>query len=141
MPFFNYKAIDNYGEVVKGMIEDTDVDVAYDNITSSGLHILKIQQSDWFSDLYLKTVRTRSVKASEIIEFANSLSVMQRAGLPLLTSISDIAESVDNKQFTERLREIGRNIELGQSFSQALKRHQDIFPEIFISLIAIGDSD
>jgi type II secretory pathway component PulF len=139
MPYFSYKAINNYGEVVQGLVEDSDVDVAYENVSSSGLHILKIRQSDRFTDFYLKKLRKRSIKTSEIIEFAKSLSVMQRSGLPLLTSISDITESMENKHFTERLRDIRRNVELGLSLSEALKRHEDVFPEIFISLIAVGE--
>lgn len=139
MPYFSYKAINNYGEVVQGLVEDSDVDVAYENVSSSGLHILKIRQSDRFTDFYLKKLRKRSIKTTEIIEFAKSLSVMQRSGLPLLTSIFDIAESMENKHFTERLRDIRRNVELGLSLSEALKRHEDVFPEIFISLIAVGE--
>ncbi len=139
MSFFSYKAINDHGEVVKGMVEEISEDSASESISLSGLHVLKIQKSDMFSDFYLKQIKKRSVKAADIIEFANNLSVMQKAGLPLLTSVTDIADSVDNKHFSEKLMDMKRNIELGLSFSEALKRHKDIFPEIFINLIAVGE--
>lgn len=139
MPFFSYKAVNNYGEVVKGLVEESSMEMAYDNVTSSGLHMLKIQKSDIFSDFYFRKIRTRGIKTTDIIEFAKNLSVMQRAGLPLLTSISDIAESIDNKYFMERLLDIRRNVELGLGFSESLKRHHDVFPEIFINLIEVGE--
>lgn len=139
MPFFIYKAVNNYGEVVKGQVEESSMEVAYDNVTSSGLHMLKIQKSDIFSDFYFRKIRSRGIKTADIIEFASNLSVMQRAGLPLLTSISDIAESIDNKYFMERLLDIKRNVELGLGFSESLKRHHDVFPEIFINLIEVGE--
>jgi type II secretory pathway component PulF len=56
-----------------------------------------------------------------------------------MTSISDMAESVDNRKFGERLHDIKRTVELGSSFSSALGNHNDIFPEIFINLIAVGE--
>ncbi len=139
MPFFIYKAVNNYGEVVKGQVEESSMEVAYDNVTSSGLHMLKIQKSDIFSDFYFRKIRSRGIKTADIIEFASNLSVMQNAGLPLLTSISDIAESIDNKYFMERLLDIKRNVELGLGFSESLKRHRDVFPEIFINLIEVGE--
>ncbi len=139
MPFFIYKAVNNYGEVVKGQVEESSMEVAYDNVTSSGLHMLKIQKSDIFSDFYFRKIRSRGIKTADIIEFASNLSVMQNAGLPLLTSISDIAESIDNKYFMERLLDIKRNVELGLGFSESLKRHHDVFPEIFINLIEVGE--
>ncbi len=45
MPLFSYKAIDGNGEIITGVVEGEDSSTAYDDIASSGLHILKIQQS------------------------------------------------------------------------------------------------
>jgi type II secretory pathway component PulF len=139
MPFFTYKAIDNNGEVVNGQIEGTDLDLVYNNIAASGLHILNIRQSSNLSNLYLKKAQSWGIKGKDIIEFANNLSVMLRAGLPLITSISDIAETLENKKFRSKLLDIKSSIELGSSFSIALSQHQDLFPDIFINLISVGE--
>ncbi len=139
MPFFTYKAIDNNGEVVKGQIEGNDIDLVYNNIVSSGLHILNIHKSNRLSNLYLNKAQSWGIKSKDIIEFANNLSVMLRSGLPLITSIADIAESVENRKFRSKLLDIRSSIELGSSFSIALSQQQDIFPEIFINLIAVGE--
>lgn len=139
MPYFNYKAINPQGDLVTGLIEFSDIDLAYDNISDSGLHIIKIRKSDRLTGLYLKKVSAWSIKPRDVIEFAKNLSVMQRAGLPLIQSISDIAESTDNRHFREKLLSVRRTIELGSEFSEALSLHKDVFPEIFINLIAVGE--
>lgn len=139
MPFFIYRAIDDNGEIVKGQIEGNDLDLVYNNISSAGLHILNIRKSSSISSLFLKKAQSRGIKGKDIIEFAKNLSVMLRSGLPLITSISDIAESVENKKFRSKLLDIKSSIELGSSFSVALSQQQDIFPEIFINLIAVGE--
>ncbi|RJQ56609.1 MAG: type II secretion system F family protein [Nitrospiraceae bacterium] len=139
MPFFTYKAINNSGELLKGIVEDVDAVHACDNISASGLHILKIRQSHRLADFYLKKLRVWGVKTGAVIEFASSLAVMLRAGLPLVTSISDIALTTDNRRFGARLLEVKRAIELGSSFSSALAAHGDIFPEIFINLVTVGE--
>ena len=139
MPFFTYKAINSDGELIKGIVEDIDETSVYDNVSSSGLHILKIQKSHSFADSYLKKIRYWGIKTSAVVEFASNLSVMLRAGLSLVTSISDIAMTTDNKRFRARLLEVKRTIELGSSFSSALSAHGDIFPEIFINLVSVGE--
>ena len=139
MPFFSYKAIDSNGNVVKGFVEDSHIDLAHDNVSSLGFHILKINQSSSLADLYLKKISLWGIKNKDIIEFASNLSVMVKAGLPLVTSIGDIAESLENKRFRERLLDIRRTIELGSGFSAALSNHHDVFPEIFINLVAVGE--
>jgi len=139
VPFFIYKAIDDNGEIVKGQVEGNDLDLVYNNISSAGLHILNIHKSSSLSNLYLKKAQSWGIKVKEIIEFANNLSVMLRSGLPLLTSIGDIAESVENKKFRSKLLDIKSSIELGSSFSVALSQQQGLFPEIFINLISVGE--
>jgi len=139
MPFFIYKAIDDNGDVVNGQIEGNDMDLAYNNISDSGLHVLNIRQSSSLSNLYLMRAQSWGIKGKDIIEFANNLSVMLRAGLPLLTSIGDIAESVENRKFRSKLLNIRSTIELGSSFSAALSQQKDIFPEIFLNLISVGE--
>jgi type II secretory pathway component PulF len=139
MPFFTYKAINSDGELIKGIIEDLDETRAYGNVAASGLHILKIQQYHSFADFFLKRIRSWGIKTNLIVEFAGNLSVMLRSGLPLVTSISDIALTSDNRRFRARLLEVKRAIELGSSFSSALSAHRDIFPEIFINIVSVGE--
>ncbi|MBI4848302.1 MAG: type II secretion system F family protein [Nitrospirae bacterium] len=139
MPFFTYKAINSDGEVIKGIVEELDEDNAYTNVAASGLHILKIRQARSYADFYLKKIRSWGIKANAVIEFAANLSVMLRSGIPLVTSISDIAMTTENKRFRARLLEVKRNIELGASFSSSLSAHSDIFPEIFINLTMVGE--
>ncbi len=139
MPYFSYQAINQQGDMVKGLIEHSDIDLAFDNISDSGLHIVKIRKSDRLTGLYLKKTSAWSIKSRDVIEFSKNLSVMQRAGLPLIQSISDIAESTENRHFREKLLSVRRSIELGSGFSEALSFHKDVFPEIFINLIAVGE--
>jgi len=139
MPFFAYKALDSNGEVVRGLVEGVHIDSAYDNIAALGLHILNIKKSGRVSDFFMKQSRGRGVAGKDVIEFANNLAVMLRAGLTLVTSITDLAESSENRALRDRLMDIRRNIELGSGFSNALSRHSDIFPEIFINLVAVGE--
>ncbi len=139
MPFFIYKALDDNGELIKGQIEGTDLDLVYNNISTAGLHILNIKRSNSLSRFFLRKSQMWGIKGKDIIEFASNLSVMLRSGIPLITSISDIADTVDNNKFRSKLLDIKSSIGLGSSFSAALNQHPDLFPEIFISLISVGE--
>jgi type II secretory pathway component PulF len=142
MPFFSYRAIDPSGALVKGMVETTNMDVAYDSITASGLHIIDIKKSNERIASITKRLLARRIKRKDIIEFANNLSVMLKAGIPILTALSDIAdivETTENRYFKQKLESIRRMIELGSRFSDAIASHKDIFPDIFVRLVIIGE--
>ncbi|MBI5195356.1 MAG: type II secretion system F family protein [Nitrospirae bacterium] len=139
MPFFTYKALNLEGEIVRGSIEDVDMDVAYSNVSQLGLHILSIRKSTRLTKLFINKVKAWGIRPKDIIGFANDLAVMLKAGLPLLTSLADIADAIENKRFKERIADIRRTVELGSSLSSSISHHQDIFPDIFIQLVAIGE--
>lgn len=139
MPLFTYKAINYNGEIIKGVVEDDDIDTAYSNISSRDIHILNIRKANKFIDFHLKWFRTWGINTRDIIEFANNLSLMLRAGVPLLAALSDISETMENRRFRERIIDIKRMVELGSSLSASLSMYKDIFPEILINLIAVGE--
>lgn len=139
MPFFSYKAIDEGGTVIKGMVEGMDMAVAHDRITSSGLHVIDIKRSNEYIASISRRLSARRIKRRDIIEFASNLSVMLRSGVPILTALSDIAETTENKYFRQKITSIRHMIELGSRFSEAIAAHKEIFPDILVRLVIIGE--
>ncbi|MEW6067977.1 MAG: type II secretion system F family protein [Nitrospirota bacterium] len=139
MPFFSYKAIDSNGDVIKGLVSSTTMDVAYDSITSRGFYILDIKKSNERISSIKKKFLAKRVKRKDIIEFSNNLSLMIKAGLPILSSLSDLAETTENKHFSKTIEDIRRSVELGSRFSDAVAEHSEIFPDIFIRIVVIGE--
>lgn len=139
MPFFSYKAIDESGTVIKGMVEGMDMAVAHDSITSSGLHVIDIKRSNEYIASISRRLSARRIKRRDIIEFASNLSVMLRSGVPILIALSDIAETTENKYFRQKITSIRHMIELGSRFSEAIAAHKEIFPDILVRLVIIGE--
>lgn len=139
MPVFLYKAIDNNGEVVTGMVEGTDMTLARDSVASSGLYVISLRKSNAYAAAFSKRLLAARIKRKDIIEFANNLSVMLKAGMSILTALSDIAETTENVYFRQKIKGLSRMVELGSRFSDAVSAHKDIFPDIFIRLVVVGE--
>jgi len=139
VPLYSYKAVDSKGDVTRGIAAGNHRDDAYNNIQKSGLYVLDIKQSSAFNNFLSDKFKGGGVERKDIIEFATNVSVMLEAGIPLATSLMDIADATDNKRFRSRIVEIKNSVELGSSFSEAVSRHSDVFPDIFVKLIAAGE--
>jgi type II secretory pathway component PulF len=139
MPVFSYKAIDRNGAIVRGMVEGMDMDIASDNIMSSGLHVVNITKANQFIASISKKLNARKIRRTDIIEFANNMSVMLRAGVPIISVLSDLSETTENKFFREKINSIKRMVEHGSRFSDAIAAHQEIFPDIFVRIVVVGE--
>lgn len=80
------------------------------------------------------------VKAKDRILFARQLSTLINAGLPLLQSLRTVNDQTQSKQLKIISNQIISDIEAGSSFSSALQKHPETFNQIFVSLIAAGET-
>ena len=77
--------------------------------------------------------------AKDILSFTNQLAVMVRAGISLQDSLESIAEQTDNLKFKAVITDLKNRIEAGQSFSQALAEHQQVFSDLYINMVGAAE--
>ena len=139
MDFFSYKAIGPDGAVVRGTMEGEDIGSVYSDLGEKGLYIINVKRASRFLADIKKAFHARQIKRADIIEFANNLSVMLRAGVPLLTSLGDIIYTAENKHLQDVIVDIRRQVESGLRFSDSVAYYKDTFPDIFIQLVRVGE--
>ena len=75
----------------------------------------------------------------DILNFTNQLSVMLRAGISLQDSLESIGTQIEKEKFRAVVLDLKARIEGGQSFSQALAEHPDVFTNLYINMIAAAE--
>ncbi len=139
MSFFSYKALDNTGKESQGFLEAADAAAVYGMLSDRGLYVITITESSRLAAEIRRGFRARRIKRSDIIELSNNLSVMLAAGVPLLTALGDIISTIEDAFFQHIVTETKHAIEGGASFSDAVALHRDVFPDIFVRLVRIGE--
>jgi type IV pilus assembly protein PilC len=75
----------------------------------------------------------------DILNFTNQLAVMIRAGISLQDSLESIAGQNTNQRFKAIISDLKNRIEAGQSFSQALAEHPQVFTNLYINMVAAAE--
>lgn len=75
----------------------------------------------------------------DILNFTNQLAVMIRAGISLQDSLESIGSQIEKEKFRYVVLDLKARIEGGQSFSQALAEHPDIFSNLYINMVAAAE--
>ncbi len=76
----------------------------------------------------------------EILNVTNQLAVMIRAGISLQDCLESIAEQVEKQKFKAVISDLKMRIEAGQSFSQALAEHPQVFSNLYINMVAAAEA-
>lgn len=134
---FIYRALDqNRNRIVKGTIQTTS-EIALEQILSESNLILissKEIRSSVFSLGFLDKITTK-----DLITFFIHLEQLEKAGVPLLDSISDLKDFSDNQKIRDISADIYESVKSGKLLSEAMEKHKKVFDNVMISLIRMGE--
>ena len=82
----------------------------------------------------------QKVKEKDVVVFARIFSTMINAGLPLIQCLDLLGKQEQNKTFAKVIGNIKGDIEGGSTLTDALKKYPKIFDELFVNLVAAGES-
>lgn len=139
MPQFRYRARDREGNVVQGNIESPSEAIVASKILEMGYYPVEINSMDR-AGLSKTWLPGRSIPVSEIVVFYRQLATMNDAGLPLIYSLVTLADGTANRNFREVISDIRAQIEGGETFSGALLAHPDVFDEVGVNMIRVGET-
>ncbi|MBI5555049.1 MAG: type II secretion system F family protein [Elusimicrobia bacterium] len=138
MPVFVYKARDELGKQIKGVMEAKTREALAAKLGSIGYFVTNITEQKTaiklsFGERFIK------VRTEDLILFNVQLANMIAAGLSLLTSLRTLTKQVENRKFREVIQDVYRSIEAGGTFSDSLAKHPKIFTPLMIHMIHAGE--
>jgi type IV pilus assembly protein PilC len=141
MPTYIYKARDQQGEPLTAAIEAEDELSAAMSLRALGYSVISIEKEAQLkvnlADFWQKIRKTHK---SELIFFSRQLSSLLKSGIAITTALSSIAEQTKNKLLKETINAVLKDIQAGISFSEALAKHPDMFSELFVSMVKVGET-
>lgn len=80
------------------------------------------------------------VKTREVVIFTRQFATMINSGLPLVQSLSILAEQTENKKFQEIITATLHDIESGHTLADAMRRHPKVFTDLYVNMVAAGEA-
>ena len=134
MALYLYRAIDDQGKTLKGLQDAANpVDLEL-RLKRSGLDLI-----DAKADSGKASWGRSKIKRPELITFFFNLEQLTRAGVPLLESLADLRDTMNDPHFREIIANLVESIEGGKKLSQAMAQHPEAFDKIFVSLTHAGE--
>lgn len=126
------------GKRISGTIEAGNKDGALTTLEHQGIKPLSLNEIHEKRKLEISL--GPKVKIKDLVVFTRQLSTMISAGVPLNRSLATLREQTDNKYFKEVVGKVGKDIEGGKSFADALEAHPKAFNDIFVNMIRAGEA-
>jgi type IV pilus assembly protein PilC len=139
MAVFIWEAATKRGEGKKGEMDAADESVVRGLLRRQGLQSITVKKKPKDIKEYLPFLK-QGVKQKDVVVFARIFSTMINAGLPLIQCLELLAQQEQNKTFANVITSVKEDIEGGSTLHDALNKHPAVFDELFVNLVAAGES-
>lgn len=139
MPRYIYTAKSQPHKTIQGEIEAETQAEAINKLTQMGYFPISVR-----SEVLLQErngiLRFSRISKKELFLFTEQLSNLLESGVNILESLTIISNQSKNKYFSAVLNDVISKIKDGSSLSEGLAAYQDIFSNLYTSLIRTGEA-
>jgi general secretion pathway protein F len=144
MAFFQYRAADQAGKVVEGVMEaDAERSVVL-RLREMGCVPLRIalpsERSMGAVRQQLPLFTRRKISQQQLLQFTRELAALLTAGLPLDRSLSILGGLVEGGEFSKIVRSLVEAVRAGKSLAISMGEHPEVFPKIYVNMIRAGEA-
>ena len=136
---FEYKARDQSGKLIRGIIGADSKNAVAVKLKLQGYIPVDIVPAEEKLKIFQFLNRSDRVGFTELNLFTRQLFTLQKAGLPLLSSLKALREQTSHQMLQNVIDQMSREIEAGSTFSAALERHPQIFNALYFNMIKTGE--
>ncbi|QNO16107.1 type II secretion system F family protein [Alkalicella caledoniensis] len=134
---FQYVAKNITGELIKGQLDAEDSKRALHLLREKNLFVLQLKRAQLQTTIKLFQ---RKVGVKDLALFCSQTSTMLKAGVSITRSLQTVADQTENKLLKDAVTDVIRELENGNTLTDSVKKREDVFPQIFVSLVEAGEA-
>lgn len=84
--------------------------------------------------------RSDKIGLLDLILFSRQLYTLLKAGVPIMSALRGLRDSTQNRAFGRVINDLVDTLDSGLELSAALKRHPKVFPNLYVSMVQVGEA-
>lgn len=143
MPTYQYKGRNQRGEAVNGRLDAPSQDAVATQLFNTGVIPVDIFEASASKDVVgaLKMqFGEQKIGLDALALLCRQMYTLLKAGVPIMQALKGLRESAANPTLARVLGDLSDALDAGQDLTSGLKRHPKIFPNLFISLVQVGET-
>jgi MSHA biogenesis protein MshG len=142
MPHFSYKARDNGGKLIQGVLDGATAAAVADQLVGSGATPLEIAATTAPTEVgnsaFSSWLKGEQIVHTDLLLFSRQLHALLKAGVPITRALSGLQESAA-KAMSNVVRRIRESLESGHELSTSLARQRGIFSPFYVAMVRVGE--
>lgn len=140
MAVFNYIALKNNKDIVKGKVEANTLREARENVRKMGFIPTKIYEDvKGATENKIEAKKIANLSLEEKIDLTSTFQILAQSGIPVIEALIFIENDAAKHKIRSVAKEIRRQIMAGSTFADTIAKYPHIFGQIYIGLVKAGE--
>jgi type IV pilus assembly protein PilC len=140
MPLFEYTARNAAnGQIQKGQVDVKSREEVSAYLRKNRMMLVSVREAPKKVSLGGSMGKGR-VKTRYIVIFTRQFATMINAGLPLVQSLTILADQTENKLLQEVTKAVVHDVESGNTLADAFSKHPRAFSSLYVNMVAAGEA-
>ena len=145
MAIYNYIALKNAKDIVKGKVEASDLREARDSIRKLGFIPTKVYEEKTKEEENAEKAQkvpkgqVKKLGLQDRMDFTSTLQILAQSGIPIIESLMFIENDAAKLKVRLVARELIRQIMQGATFADTIAKYPNQFGQIYIGLVKAGE--
>lgn len=151
MAIYNYIALKNNKDVVKGKVEASSLREARENVRKLGFLPTKISeeaqtqshgasQDQSQDENKIDAKKIQKLGLQDKIDFTSTFQMLAQSGIPVIEALVFIENDAAKLKIRMLAKELRRQIMAGSTFANTIAKYPAIFGQIYIGLVRAGEN-
>lgn len=136
MPMYEYTARNATGQIQKGQLEAQSPEEVNAHLRKNRMMLVSVRQAPKGISLGGKG----RIKTRDTVVFTRQFATMINAGLPLVQSLTILAQQTENKALKDVTKSVVYDVESGNTLADAFSKHPKAFTDLYVNMVAAGEA-
>jgi type IV pilus assembly protein PilC len=139
MPMFEYTARNTTtGQIQKGQLDVPSQAEVSSYLRKNRLILVSVREAP--KQIKLGLLGAQRIKTRDVVIFTRQFATMINAGLPLVQSLTILAQQTENKALAEITRAVVYDVEAGNTLADAFRKQPRAFSDLYVNMVAAGEA-
>ncbi|HSP98955.1 MAG TPA: type II secretion system F family protein [Candidatus Dormibacteraeota bacterium] len=142
MAIYRWQGVSPRGETISGEMEAATRDAVLARLRARRIQPIPAQIRERGKGLDREIALPglgEKVKTRDVVIFTRQLGTMIDAGLPIVQCFDILGAQTEKKKFRGIIRQLKDDVEAGSTFTEALRKHNKVFDDLFVNMISAGE--
>lgn len=139
MATYSYEIVTKEGKKKKGSIEADSLERARSVIKPEADMVVSLKEASVLNKNIELNIGKKKASVRDLSVFCRQFNSILKAGVSVIEALDMLSQQTGNKKLAEAILNTKTNVEKGDTLSAAMRKQDNMFPEMLLNMVAAGE--